>query len=232
MPLVALGAIALFFAAGIVICVMLAVRHKIKILWLLLAVAFAAAALALCLVGSRVGMLYARPDARPEAAAEAFMEAVCAGDFAAAEELLSNYSSLGLDTLPETELGRMVHGPLLESYSYAFAGNCNVDMLEARQPVRFTFLDLAALTQAAAEGVPAQLEAIVDRQGSEEVYDEENNYLPEVTELAYKRALEALLENPEDFYSTRKFSLSLSYAGGSWQLIADEALLKALSGGI
>ena len=55
--------------------------------------------------------------------------------------------------------------------------------------------------------------------------------LPEITERAYLQALEKILENAADYYTTEEISLALNYTDGRWQLIMNTSLLKALNGG-
>ena len=66
---------------------------------------------------------------------------------------------------------------------------------------------------------------------SSEVYDDNNNYLPEITERAYLQALEKILESAANYYTTDEITLALNYTDGRWQLIMNTSLLKALNGG-
>ena len=66
---------------------------------------------------------------------------------------------------------------------------------------------------------------------SSEVSDDNNNYLPEITERAYLQALENILESAANYYTTDEITLALNYTDGRWQLIMNTSLLKALNGG-
>ena len=64
-----------------------------------------------------------------------------------------------------------------------------------------------------------------------EIYDDNHNYRPEVTDKAYLQALQKVLENAQDYYTSADIRISLTYSDGRWQMIADSALLRALNGG-
>ena len=95
----------------------------------------------------------------------------------------------------------------------------------------FTYLSLPTLEAAVADETQTQLKHLVQQLPSSEVYDQNNNYLPEVTERAYLQALELVLEHAADYYTTEEISLALNYTDGRWQLIMNNSLLKALNGG-
>ena len=92
-------------------------------------------------------------------------------------------------------------------------------------------LSTSALEAAVADETQTQLKHLVQQLPSSEVYDQNNNYLPEVTERAYLQALELVLEHAADYYTTEEISLALNYTDGRWQLIMNNSLLKALNGG-
>ncbi|MEI3085518.1 MAG: hypothetical protein V8S87_05645 [Oscillospiraceae bacterium] len=89
----------------------------------------------------------------------------------------------------------------------------------------------SALEAAVAEETQVQLKHLVQQLPSSEVYDDNNNYLPEITERAYLQALEKILERAANYYTTEEISLALNYTDGRWQLRMNNSLLKALNGG-
>ena len=120
---------------------------------------------------------------------------------------------------------------LHDSYGYELIGSTETDKLRAVQQVSFTYLSLPALEAAVADETQTQLRHLVQRLPSDEIYDQDNNYLPEITERAYLQALEQVLGSAADYYTTEELSLSLNYADGKWQITADAPLLNALNGG-
>lgn len=206
-------------------------RYRIKLAWAVLAVLLTGAALALSIVGMSAGVLISRAEGDPEETSLSFLDALSAGNYEKAGVQLAGYTSLGLETPPEGQAAALMHQALRESYSYELRSDCVADKLEAKQLVALTYLDLNAVQAAAAERTVEELKALVRDRPSSQVYDEDKNYLPEITQEAYKNAVSAVLRKAEDYYVTAELELSLSYGDGKWSLVPDEALLDAVSGG-
>ena len=228
-PAAAVGA---FLLVGLIIIIVLCVKYRARFTGLFLALILSAAGMLLASAGIYNGTLYARPSGDPAASVERFLGAICSGDYPAAYTELRDYSDLGLAETPASPAGQRVQQALHESFSYSLAGECRTDRLEAVQPVRFTYLDLARLEEAVAEETQHQAEAIVQNRSVSEVYDENRRYRPEVANEAYLAALNVVLQNAAAYYAETQFDLSLAYTDGRWQILASPALLRALAGGI
>lgn len=228
-PAVAVG---LFLLLGLVLIIRLCVRHRARFIGLFLALILSAAAMLLAGAGIYIGTVYAKPDGDPTESVTRFLDAVCTGNYPAAYTELRDYADLGLADMPTSPAGQRVYQALHESFSYSLAGECRTDKLEAVQPVRFTYLDLARLEDAVADETQRQVEAIVQTRSINEVYDENRRYRPEVANEAYLAALNVVLQNAPAYYAETEFELSLAYTDGRWQILASPALLRALAGGI
>ena len=203
-----------------------------KFVSLFLALILSAAGMLLAAAGIYIGTVYAKPSGDPAASVTRFLDAVCEGNYPAAYTDLRDYSDLGLSETPSSPAGQRVQQALHESFSYSLAGEVRTDKLEAVQPVRFTYLDLARLEEAVAEETQRQAETIVQNRSVSEVYDENRRYRPEVANEAYLAALNVVLQDAPAYYAETQFDLSLAYTGGRWQILASPALLRALAGGI
>lgn len=223
--------VALFLVFGLIAVLVFGVKYRARVLGLLLALLIAAAAMVLSVIGLRVGTIYAKPSGDPAAAAEEFLSAVCRDDYDTAYRLLRDYSDLGLGAEPSTAAGRLVNRALHDSYAYTLTGPCDVNMLDAVQPLRFRYLDLPSLEEDAAAEASHQLELIVQSRELKDIYDENKHYLPSVTEEAYLAALDSVLEHAETYYAELDLELSLTYTDGRWQILTSPALLRALNGG-
>ena len=228
-PTVAVGA---FLLAGLITIIVLCVKYRARFFGLFLALILSAAGMLLAGAGIYIGTVYAKPSGDPTMSVTRFLDAVCTGNYPAAYTELRDYSDLGLSETPSSPAGQRVQQALHESFSYSLAGECRTDKLEAVQPVRFTYLDLARLEQAVAEETQRQAEAIVQTRSVSEVYDENRRYRPEVANEAYLAALNVVLQNAPAYYAETQFDLSLAYTDGRWQILASPALLRALAGGI
>ena len=75
------------------------------------------------------------------------------------------------------------------------------------------------------------IEEFVSTRPRKELYDDNNNYLPEVAQEAYFTALEEVLATAESYYNTVDIDLSLVYSDG-WKVEMPQELIKALAGGV
>lgn len=230
---------AILAVAGVIAALLLAVgaalrggrRKNVRPVWAIAAAGLAAAAMLLSLVGVNAGTLVARAEGDPAAAAAGFMDALVAGDYDAAYSHMAGYSGLGLENTPADAVGQKMYDALRESYAYELAGDCTVDKLEARQQISFTYLDLTAIEERVQEETTEQLRGIVQSRPKSQLYDENDNYLPEVAQEAYAAAVSAVLENAEEYYTTAGILLELEYADEQWRVVPSPQLLKAVSGG-
>lgn len=230
-PLAAFLFIALFIAAGVLGALKLKKKYNADLKLTLLAALLCAAGMLLAVAGCFGGTVIAKPTGDPQEAVTAFFDSLIAGDYTAAYDRVRDYTSLGLENEPSTESGKKVYAALHASYSYELTGSAKTDKLDASQNVSFTYLSLPALEAAVADETQTQLKHLVQQLPSSEVYDQNNNYLPEITERAYLQALEKILESAADYYTTEEIPLALNYTDGRWQLIMNNSLLKALNGG-
>lgn len=170
----------------------------------------------------------------PEASetAVAFLDAVCAGDYAAAGQRLYGTPDLGLDQAPADEVGVILWDGFLKSTSYTLEGTPYATDEGVCQDVSFSSLDLFAAADAlgryAQELLPRYVEQAED---PSVVYDEQNQYREDFIQKVLTDAAAAVMEDPS--YDTRQMiQLTLLYRDGQWWVSPDDALLRAISGGI
>lgn len=229
-PILSGGIAALMFLA--VIALVVYRRHnKINMFWALLAILLSGGTMLMAVVGSSVGTIYANPSGDPRSSVTDFFDALVTGDYETAYSLMDDYSDLGLDEQPESEAGKLIYQALKQSYHYELIGECQVNMIEATQRVSMRYLDLAAVTAELDELTAKKLKILVQTREHDQVYDAEDNYLPEVTQEAYIQALEQALKDARSCYTTVEFDVPLKYTGGKWLVLTAPELLTALSGG-
>ena len=204
---------------------------RVKGLWGILSVLLTAAALLLCVLGATTGTLIARPSGDPQETVLLFFDSIVNENYEAAYGCLDDYSSLGLENSAQSELGELVHDALRTSYSYTLRGNCAVSGLKAKQQVLLRYLDLNAVSADLKELTNKHLEAVVEDLPRDRVYDENDNYLPAVTDEAYSRAVKDVLSRAGEYYNTATIDLELNYHDGQWLITTNPALLSALLGG-
>lgn len=229
--LIAALAVVLLTFACLGVVVRLGKTGHMSVFWGAVAVFFSSLALLLAIVGCNTGALYARADGDPSETVSRFYDSVIAGDYETAYSCLEDYTSLGLETAPDTENAVAVYDALKASFEYTLSGSADIDKLSATQKVRFKYLNLDSLEASVADGVERKLEEIVESSPIDEVYDENNNYLPAVTERAYSEALASVLSHANSYYTAEEIEIELEYSGGQWLIVTNQAMLNALMGG-
>lgn len=227
-----LGVLAL--AVGLTVLILVICNHrKVGIFWGFIAAVLICVTLLVCLFGNTVGILVTGgTEGDPADTVTEFFDAITLGNYTAAYEHLNGYSTLGLENAPEGEAAKLLQKALERSYSYQLNGIAVIDGISAVQDVDFTYLDLGAIDEKVQSLTPKKLEELVASNPLSKVYDENNEYRPEITQKAYINALKEVLSDAESCYTGTTITVSLDYIGETWLINPDQALFKALLGGI
>ena len=203
----------------------------IKKFWVGITVLLLAAALMLCVYASWRGSLYIKPSGNPQYTVTNFFEALLAEDYPAAYACLSDYRSLGLEKEPASEEGQLIYQALKDSYQFELVGKCREEQLTAVQTVSFRYLNVQRVESEISKRVNTVLAYLVAEKPRDQVYDENGQYLPSLTDEVYLVALQQVLESPGFYYSTAEFDVQLDYINGEWLMKVDQPLFNALIGG-
>lgn len=204
---------------------------RINVGWAVLSVVLGSMAMLLCIVGMSAGTVYTRADGDPAETVSLFYDSVKKQDYVAAYSCLSDYSTLGLEKSPESENAKRTYKALQDSYDYTVMGIPQTDRLQSSVRVRFRYLDIPSFEESVASRTNDNLAAFVKDNPISAVYDENDQYLPEVTEKAYADALGFILEKADSYYTTVELNIKLEYSDGKWLIVTDEAMLRSLMGG-
>ncbi len=177
--------------------------RKTNAFWATLTALIVIGAVVLCFIGSTDRLLFARPSGNPQNAVTGFFNALKAGNYESACSYLENYSSLGLEKVPDSEEGQIMLSGLQKSYDYSLSGNIVMMGTKASQKVLLRYLDLNQLNEAALA-------------------------MPEVD---YNTALRQILSDSESCCTSDFFDITVTYTDGSWLMVMDHDLLTALQGG-
>jgi hypothetical protein len=160
------------------------------------------------------------------------MNAVCDGDYEQASLAILGTPSLGVDRDPADEVGILIWEAYQQSLSFELVGECYTTEDGLAQNVILTAMDIESVTVNLKERSQILLEQRVqEAEDISEVYDENNEYRESfVMEVLYDAAKQALEEDAVEY--TVELTLKLRYQDGSWWVLADSALLDAISGGI
>ncbi|MBP3654885.1 MAG: hypothetical protein J6J04_05630 [Oscillospiraceae bacterium] len=225
-------------AAVVIIAVVLtlvvaiaAIRKKIKALTGIVSVWLFALAMLVCIIGPNAGNIIAAPTGEPQEVVVSFFEALQTGDYETAYSYLDYYSSLGLENEPNGEAAKQIYEALRGSYSYRLYGDCVRDGLTAKQQVLLDHLDIQRMQTKLGGITQDVLEEMVQTSANSVIYDENDQFRPEVTEKAYQTAVAQLLEMSQYYQTTTGMELDLVYTSNGWKIQANDALLHALCGG-
>ena len=194
----------------------------------------AAAALAvwLCMNNLNSIPVLLEPVSEAREQAEALMEAVSDGDYETAGSLILGNPRLGVDRDPEEEAGVMIWEAFVDSYDYELIGECYATDSGVAQNIRVTYLDLSSVTTDLRERVQTLLEERIRLAESiMDIYTEDNKFREDFVMAALKDAVrQAIREDAQTV--TIELTLNLVYRDGTWLIVSDEMLMKAISGGI
>ena len=162
----------------------------------------------------------------PEAAsaqAQRMMDALCAGDYEAAQSCIYGQPDLGAGE-PEDAVSKLLWDAFTDSLSYEFTGLCQVTDTGFARDATVTCLDVSCVTAAVTQRAKAA--AAEDKT---EIYNEDNSYRNELVDQALNDAVtQALSEDAQTV--TRDVTLGLIYQDGAWWVVPDQALLQIISG--
>ena len=211
---------------------MKALKVIASVLLAALGLSAAAAAVYLCtqFVGAKP-MLLTPPDvARSKVIM--LMNAVSEGDYEEASQSIYGTPSLGVDREAADEVGVMIWEAFRGSITYELQGDCYTTDQGLAQDVVISCMDVTSVTENLKERSQTLLEQrVTEAVDVSEIYDENNEYREEFVMAVLRDAVEDALEE-DARRMTVELTVNLSYQDGKWWVVADEALLDAISGGI
>lgn len=207
---------------------------KRKKLWAavfgLLGLALAGLALWLCFTSLDAPARVLGVDDRAAERTEAWMDAVCAGDYAAAGAMMYGAPELSVGADPEDPAGVFFWETFVDSLSYQFHGDCYPTRTGYARDVTVKALDIPAMRYQLRKGTEEVIaQRIEEWEYLDDVYDENNHYQDAFVMDALREAAQILLEK-RDFITTRKLTLELVYEDGQWLVVAGQDLMDVLSG--
>lgn len=171
----------------------------------------------------------------PEAAreqVEIVLDAVCAGDYAAAGREMYGTPDLGVDRDAADEVGILIWNAFVDSLSYELEGDCYATDSGVAQDVTITCLDIDSVTANLRERSQTLLEQrVANAEDTAEVYAEGGEYREDVVmAVLYEAAQQALEEDAAA--ETVQLQLNLVYSGEQWWVLPETGLLNVISGGL
>ena len=163
---------------------------------------------------------------------EELMDAVVSCDYEKASSLIYGNPSLGLDREPADQVGIMLWNAFAQSQSYELKGGFTASNSGLTQQVVFTYLDMDSVTEnLGARAQTLLMERIEAAENIDDIYDANNEYREDVVMEVLEEAVAAALKQAAQTVSV-ELTVSLVFRDGQWWIVADNALLNAISGGV
>lgn len=171
----------------------------------------------------------------PEAAIQQIglmLDKVQRGDYNGAGAMMQGSPDLGVDREASDEVGVLIWEAFVDSFTYEIVGECYATDSGVAQDLRITCLEISSVTASLRERSRSKLEELLaSAEDISDVYDENNNYREDVVmAVLYEAAQDALAQDAQTV--TYEVTVNLVHDEDRWWIIPDDALLKAISGGI
>ncbi len=211
------------FLGAAVVCVLLAVLAvKMKKLRGLFAVLTVAALVPTAILG----MMTLNYPGDPAASVTVMVNALAAGEYEAANDLVDGTLGLGVEADFDRTLANLVLGTL-----YADCGEPEIESFTAVVPAELTVLDTESWLAAWSEETVTVLADTVKAKPSEQLFNlAGDGYLDGIAEAACDEALENMLTKSGEYLHTIPVDVTLKLTPFGWKIVLDEALRNALEG--
>lgn len=162
-------------------------------------------------------------------AVETFFTDLEEGEYAAACELLNGYTALGLEKTPEDADAARIYNALRASYEHHDNGGTTEDNTAVRS-VTLRHLSISAVEDAVRAEMKSLLAGFSAERPTEEVYDENYDFLPELVEEAYAQAFETVMGQSDLYCREDTMDLEMQFGLKGWSIQPNEALMNAICG--
>ncbi len=129
---------------------------------------------------------------------------------------------------PESAQGKALHNAYFSAFSYEIMNESKVESKTAQQQVKLNYLDMDRLAEEIKAEAVRLAEEFVQSSDTEEVYDENLNYLPGVLDPIFDEAFENQIQNAGNFITSKSVMVSMSYRNGYWKVQPSEELAEVL----
>lgn len=208
------------------------IKKFFSVVFALLGICIAAATVYLSFTFREAKPVLLTPPLAAKSQAVSMMNEICEGDFDAASQRLLGTPNLGVDRESSQEAGVMIWDAFVSSLSYEMVGTCYATDEGLAQNVVLNCLDVSSVTANLQQRAQTLLEQrVAEATNTTEIYDENYEYREEFVMEVLRDAVADALEEDATQLSV-ELTLNMVYRDGQWWIVADSALLDAISGGV
>ena len=198
----------------------------------LLGAAFDAGTVFLCLQSLNQEPVLVKAPISATTQVESMMRAVCKNDYAAVSELIYGNPDLGASLESEDPVTATIWDAFIASIEYEMAGECYATSTGISQNVHLKYLDIVAVTEALQIRARNLLEQrINEAENMEDIYDENNEFRQDFLDAIVVDAVRETIAKDAQ-YLEADLIVKLAFSGGKWWIVADDALVNFISGGM
>lgn len=166
-----------------------------------------------------------------ESCARAMMEKLSGGDFQGASVYLLGSPSLISDPQQMDSAARLLWDAFASGLRAAPQGECYATVSGVAQDYTLSSLDVPQMIEQLKQYAPMVLESRAEAaEDMSQVYDENHEYREDFTQSVLEEAAREVIAASTPTEST--VTVRLTCQDGTWWVVPDEALLRAISGGI
>lgn len=207
-------------------------KKVIASLFTLLALTAAALTLYLCAYALQAVPYIEDGAEGPTAALESFFTKLEEKDFPGAYTYLSNYTGLGLENIPLDPVAARLWTARQGVWRFSVEDGYEMDGVHLAKRATVDCLDEKTVMDRVGARVQEKLEqAVEEARLKSEVYDGEGNYREDLVRASLDASLDELLADLSPYIYTRDLVIRLENVNGKWLIVADAALIDALTGG-
>lgn len=198
----------------------------------LLGAAIAAGTVFLCLQSLNQAPTLVKTPINATTQVESLMRSVCKNDYAAASALIYGTPDLGTQQEDADPITSTIWNAYVGSIEYELVGDCFATNSGIAQNVHLKYLNIIGLTDALKVRARSLLEQrINEADDMEDIYDENNDFRQDFLDAVVKDAVKTTVSQDVQ-YLEADLTVNLAYTEGKWWIVADDALVRFLSGGM
>lgn len=164
---------------------------------------------------------------------DALFQAVCDDDYPAAAAVIYGQPDLGQQRSEDEEgISDYIWDAFVDSMGYELVGDCYATDSGVAQKVQVTYLDITSVTDTLRDRARDLLQQRMEQaEDVSEIYDENNEYRQDFVDAVVAEAAREALKKDVRYVET-ELTINLVYHRGQWWILADDALMQVISGGI